>query len=337
MELPIDGKDWEDWVKDGTDWHYPRIVTLDDYIDTSRSDRKFRLICMLSSWYEGDIIAAQIANCRHHGCDEVCLLDNDSPDDTVRVAKHSGIDIVRSYSTEFYRDELRVRLLNEWIREIVHSNADEELWVLTLDADEMIQVPRGLTLREFIGSLDSMINTFGTYSFDHYPTDKPENIPGQHPADLQPYGWVRKSTFCSPAKHWKHPIVRYTRGHHFACQTRGLHIPFVSGNAFLVEPSESLWLHHFPFREESATRARLTALCTPSSELGGHHRSIVDDVRLNGEGAIKRHRSLDLIYSQQWDSVELPHSQIEQKKIGVDVKHWSELMRPDEYEPLRWY
>jgi hypothetical protein len=89
------------------------------------------------------------------------------------------------------------------------------------------------------------------------------------------------------------------------------------------------------YRNEADTRRRLTLLCGPDPRLGGKYRSIIDDDFIKSEGATTRFRSLDFIYSGQWDKVRMPHMQAfpEFQKPGVPLKHWRECFAESGYLP----
>src|SRR5436190_23200979 len=70
----------------------------------------FRFFAVIGAWMEGDVIAATVKNALLHGCERVYLVDNDSPDDTVAAAEAAGAVLARSYATESYDENLRLRL-----------------------------------------------------------------------------------------------------------------------------------------------------------------------------------------------------------------------------------
>lgn len=333
VHIPDDSKDLRDHLDTRVWKHAHPIETLGQ---GTPHGRDFALYAMISTWYESDIVEAAVRNCFAHGCDRVYLVDNDSPDDTLERAVAAGAQMAMSYTTDFYRDELRVGLLNRLEKDITEKEKLPCVWWLTLDCDEFIQVPGREPLRSWLARLDPQCNCVGALAFDHYPTSKPENIPGYHPAVFQPYGMLRHLFVCAK-RHWKHPLLRYEGGTWNICHTRGLHAPFTRDGVMLRGPSDGLLLHHFMFREEEFTRARLTALCQSNSDLGGASRSTVDDRRLGGEGAVKRFRNLDLIYSQQWDKAELCHAQAYAKTIGIPVRHWRSVLSEHAYSPLLWH
>lgn len=334
-QIPSDAEDRAAWFNPRT-WKSPPINTC---TKATRPATDFKLFALISTWYESDIVEAQIKNCFVHGCDRVLILDNDSPDETREEAIKSGAEIAHVYTTDFYREELRLGLINKIIADETARTRDSCIWWLTVDCDELIYAPNKQSVRSVLQGVDDSCNTVGCYAFDHYPTIKPENIRGFHPVVFQPCGVHRLGTPSVCARnHWKHPLIKVSNGEVVICQTRGLHRPFAKGRTQLVEPEVSLYLHHFMFREEAFTRKRLTALCKPSESLGGIRRSVVDDDRIQSQGAVKRFRHLDNVYAQNWPAVEMCHSQAQHiPKVGIDVKHWTELLPPSQYEPLMWH
>jgi len=333
IHIPDDSQDLRNHL-DTSVWKF--VQPSETLAATQQQAPPFVLYAMISTWYESDIVEAAVRNCFAHGCERVYILDNNSPDGTADIAQKAGAVLALSYSTDFYRDELRIGLLNKTMKAITEEERHSRLWWICLDCDEFIQVPGQQRLVDWLKYLNPRCNCVGAMSFDHYPTDKPENIPGFHPAVFQPYGMLRHLYVCKN-QHWKHPLLRYDNGNWNICHTRGLHAPFVKGGEKLIGPQEGLFLHHFMFREEEFTRQRLKELCQPKPELQNAYRSIVDDNRLNGEGAIKRFKNLDLIYSQQWGLAELCHAQAFKLQHGIPVRHWSKLMSARDYHPLLWH
>ena len=73
----------------------------------------FRLFAMLGTWMEADVVEACVRNALAQGCDEVFLVDNDSPDDTVAIATHAGATLAVSFATEFFNETMRFGIMNE--------------------------------------------------------------------------------------------------------------------------------------------------------------------------------------------------------------------------------
>lgn len=342
--VPNDSDDLFAWLK-GSEWTKVNITVLLGSMNSTNDQKRAVhdpkrpppvLYAIISTWHESDIVEAAVKNCFVHGCERVYLIDNDSPDGTRELGVKAGAELALNFTTEFYRDELRVNLINQTMREITEREKHPRLWWLTLDCDEFIHLPHQRRLIDFLAEQKDEINTVGCYSFDHYPTDPISNVPGFHPAVFQPFGHKRHLLICKK-NHWKHPLIRVDNGVFDICQTRGLHAPFTIRRKPLYEPMADLWLHHFMFRNRDFTEARLRLLCAPKDELGGHRRCEVDDNRLKGEGAIKRFRNLDLIYQKRWNEAEICHAQAWKQKIGIPVKHWSKTMDWDHYQPLLWH
>ena len=298
--------------------------------------RDFRMYAFIGSWYDGDLIAANVLNCKAHGFDRVYVLDNASPDNTVANAVGAGATEIRSWASEYYLEDRRVELISRWIKEVIERERNAEVWVACLDSDEFIQVPGQQTLREYIGGLDPIVNILGLNAIEHVPmTDGPNNVPGEHPAKYQPNIWLRnRPCSCNTlGGHWKHSVIKLTDGRFDVLPQRGFHLPLTKPGRFFVEPMDTLYLHHTPFREESFTRKRLAALCGGDP---GSRRSKIDETRIDAEGAIKRFQSLDDVYAGRYDRIPVPHSQGIDRKVGIDVQHWTKLMDPRDYLPLSW-
>ena len=298
------------------------------------------LYAVIGTWYESDVIEATVKNCFANGCTKVFLVDNDSPDDTKERALKVGAEIGRIYRTQFYDDDLRLRLMNDVMKEVTEHEKLPNLWWLALDADEFPCGPRGERLLDYLRDLDARVNCVGANAIDLYPTTEPYYSPGMHPADTMPEGLARKLVrgVCCESGHWKHPLLRYEGGVFNMAQSRGQHVPFVQpGTATPLESDETIVIFHAPIRAKEATFKRLEALCAKKEELGGQHRSAGDDHLINAQGAIKRWRSLEHVYAGRWDQVELPHAQIYGGAItGIALYPWRRLLPKLKSFP-RWY
>src|SRR2546429_7689227 len=76
-----------------------------------------RLFAVLGTWMEADVVAATVRNAIAQGCERVYLVDNDSPDDTVDVARREGAILARTFSSDRYDERLRLRHMNEVVAE----------------------------------------------------------------------------------------------------------------------------------------------------------------------------------------------------------------------------
>lgn len=300
-----------------------------------RPRRPLPFYAIINSWMEADIIEATVKNCFMQGCDKVYLLDNDSPDDTQKAAVAAGAILAGNYKTDFFSNSTKYKLINDFIGSTAKSNRNGAWW-LALDSDELPVGPHGTAIREYLDTLPPEINVVGAFAFDHYPSSEPANIPGFHPADLQPYGMYRYAKFCS-MRHWKHPLflvdaertLSTWRGSH-SVWSKIVDVP-------ITEPEESLLIHHFMYRNRKDTEGRLRALCESQDRLGGRYRSQTDDEHIGPQGSTKRLRNLDYVYSMQWDKMEVPHSQMLPFKVGAPVDHWMKIIAPLDYQYPRWY
>jgi glycosyltransferase involved in cell wall biosynthesis len=280
----------------------------------------------ISTWYDGDIIGATVRNCFRNRCDRVFVQDNDSPDDSVRMAEQNGADVVNVFKTEYYDDDLRIKLQNDFVRKLVEAHKHDDIWVLTLDADELPIGPNGEPFYEILSRLPRSIRTIGSNAIDLYPDAGDVYDRDKHPAACFKKGIRRTAKFACQRNHWKHVAIRYLDGVFDIAQSRGNHYPAVpSIRDNIYEPEIEIPIFHAPIRNKEEAYARLEALCgKPNAQ--GHHRSIGDDIAIGGQGAIKRFNSLDAIFSQQWQNVDLPHSQMYGRNItGICPYAWSKL------------
>jgi hypothetical protein len=287
-----------------------------------------RLFAIIGAWMEGDVIFATVKNAFAQGCERVYLVDNDSPDDTVAEAVRAGAMLAKSFQTERYDEKLRLQIMNEVVREVSAAEASEHLWWLWLDADEFPHGPRGLTVREFLAGLDRRFRIVGARFINHFPSTVPAYISGFHPLDFQPL--CEEHAFGCALGHRKHPLQRFDRhGAAIVCD-RGFHLAH-SAERPLHEPTEAIFLHHFPFRDPAATRKRLEQLC--AQDAGGPGRVHQHDDA--ADGMIPRFESMAAVYRGDWKNV-----RSYRPETGFSVPQpqpWPSLAPAVDLASKRWY
>lgn len=292
------------------------------------------LNAIISTWYDGDIIQSTVKNCFEQGCSRVFILDNDSPDDSVEQALNAGAELAECYKTEFYDDDLRIKKQNDFIKRRVVSSAFDtkgmpsNIWWMALDADEFLIGHNGARVIDTLSTLSGAIRCVGSFAIDLYPQSKDEYIVGQHPAQCMSKGLIRRGgwgRYCE-CGHWKHSLLRYVDGMYDVALSRGNHMNAQpTGSTNLKEPPFGCWMFHAPLRTYDAAKARLTALCGKNPN-GTKRRSAGDDEVTKDNGAIRRFKSLEHIYSGQWDRVDYPHSQMYGRPItGIALYPWRVL------------
>ena len=266
-------------------------------------DRAVRLFGIVGAWMEEDVIGASVANAFHQGCEQVFLVDNDSPDRTVEVALASGATLARSFATEGYDERARIAAMNATMHAVTEREGAERTWWLWFDADEFPHGPRGQPLARWLATLDVAHRVVGARYFHHFPTQPPHCLAGLHPIELQPLCYEQRSNQprCS---HRKHPLVRLDRGAPTVTMGEGFH-----GYDLLETLTEAPWsafVHHFPFRAPAVTRRRMTALCEAGAE-GASRIAPQDRHELTAFGA-RSHASqrcalYEAVYAGRWDEV----------------------------------
>ena len=146
-------------------------------------DRAVRLFGVVGAWMEEDVIGASVANAFHQGCEEVFLVDNDSPDRTVEVAVSSGATFARSFRTECYDERARIALMNETMHAVTERAGADRTWWLWFDADEFPHGPRGQPLARCLATLEDGCRVVGARIFHHFPTRAPHCAAGLHPLE----------------------------------------------------------------------------------------------------------------------------------------------------------
>ncbi len=289
----------------------------------------FRLFAVLGTWMEEDIVEATVRNAFAQGVEAVYVLDNASSDATVERALAAGVTSVESFDTDAHEEPVRNLLMNAMVARISLSCGAPHIWWLWLDADEFPEGPDGLTIAEYLRSLDRRFRIVGSTYYNHFPSDRPSYIPGFHPVDFQPLCerfWPARARHCVQP-HWKHPLQRFDRDERFIVAGPGFHtgtIKALSGRVRepLWEPEGGIVTHHVQYRLESDTRARLELLC-------GSDRTVRDHAMGNTQMK-KRLQSLDAIYAQDWQHV--ANHRGWEPALGVQPRPW-----PDPTSTRRWY
>jgi glycosyltransferase involved in cell wall biosynthesis len=264
---------------------------------------EFEMFAVVKTWMDGDVIEATVRNAMVQGASKVFIVDNGSTDDTVARAVAAGAVVAEIYHTESFDGRLVQPLMNATVaRESLRSGADH-VWWLYLDSDEFPEGPNGMSVREYLASLDRRYRLVGAHYVNHLPAGKPEYLPGFHPIDFQPLCYEFAPARWPPCSrgHWKHPLQRFDRHGHFLLSNDGAHSGFCS--EVLLEPGGGVLTHHFQYRDEGLTRAKLELTCGPESQRTSLHGSTGFD------GFIRRRRSLDAVYDQRWLDVDtIPNS-----------------------------
>jgi hypothetical protein len=286
------------------------------------------LFAIVVTWMEADVIEATVRNALAQGCERVLVVDNDSPDDTVARAVTAGAELACTFSTPQLDEALKIRLMNEIVARVSAADGRDHIWWLWLDADEFVHGPRGATLSEFVGSLDRRYRVVGTRYFNHFPDRRPASLAGFHPLDLQPLCRETPAPYCA-AGHNKHSLQRWDRAGPPITSGFGFHDARSRGR--LREPPVGTFTHHFPYRCEDVTRARLDALC--GRDASGHSRIDLHD-RYMRERAGRASRmtarfgSLDSVYAGDWTAV---------SDLDAAPRHWADLVDGENAPSARWY
>jgi hypothetical protein len=212
----------------------------------------------LCTWNEEDIVYASVTNAYRQGVARLHLIDNGSTDATVTEAVAAGAVHTLTFETAYFEEDLKYRLMNSQIERISRASPFDEIWWLLMDADEFVRPIGAPTVKDQLAEIDSACRVVGARVFDHYPD------PGyRHPERRNPVGAQRlcreKLDDRCTLHHHKHPLLLWMRHrprievepgfHQLSCQDEPL-----------LEPTQSVIINHFPFRDHDRMRARLSAL-----------------------------------------------------------------------------
>ena len=174
---------------------------------------EFRLFAIVKTWMDEDVIEAIVRNAAVQGAEAVFVVDNGSTDATVQRARAAGATIAEEFQTTSFDGPLAQTFMNAVVaRESLRSGA-EHVWWLYLDSDEFPEGPAGLSVAEYVATLDRRFRVVGSVCVNHVPGGKPEYVPGFHPIDFQPlcYEFSPSWTPMCGQNHWKHPLQRFDR------------------------------------------------------------------------------------------------------------------------------
>jgi hypothetical protein len=291
---------------------------------------EFKLFAIVGTWMEADVIEATVRNAFTQGCERVFLVDNDSPDDTVERAIAAGAELAQSFTTSRFDIDFAYELMNECVASISVAEGAEHIWWLWVDADEFPHGARGLTVRDYLATLDRSFRVVGARYINHYPGDEPYYMPRFHPLDFQPLGEELTTRTCW-SWHRKHPLQRFDRNQPTIKCDIGIHRCFSSERP-LFEPAEPVFLHHFPFRDRETTRRRLRSLFAPVEGTTARAHSETS----GAEHMAARLRCLEAVYAHDWQEVPLelvPGCRRPAKEPTI----WTELVSPEDVHVERWY
>jgi hypothetical protein len=277
---------------------------------------EWRLFAVLGTWMEEDVVEATVRNAFAQGVEAVYLVDNASSDATVERAVAAGAMLAESYRTEVYEERIRILLMNAVVARVSLASDAAHIWWLWLDADEFPEGPSGDTIADYVGGLDRRFRVVGSTYYNHFPTVTPQYIPGFHPLDFQPLSeeFVPHHPRYCDQPHWKHPLQRFDRAGPFLSSLQGFHGATLLMGERVTEPAGGIVTHHFPYRDEAATRRRMELLCA------GVNRNGYNDT-IGNSSIKKRFDTLDAVYSGRWDKVDSLRAR--QPEPGVHPVPWS--------------
>ena len=136
----------------------------------------FRLFAVVKSWMDEDIIEATVRNAFAQGVERVYVIDNGSDDETVARAEAAGAVIAEVYHTKQFNPRLAQVLINGVVARESLRCGERYIWWLHLDSDEFPEGPDGLTVREYLATLDRRFRIVGAEFLNHLPSGKPEYL-----------------------------------------------------------------------------------------------------------------------------------------------------------------
>jgi glycosyltransferase involved in cell wall biosynthesis len=286
----------------------------------------FRFFAVVKTWMDEDVVEATVRNAMIQGAEAVYVVDNGSTDQTVNRARSAGAVLAESYATDVFEGRISQVLINAVIARQSLACGAAHVWWLLLDSDEFPEGPEGRSLVDYLRGLDRRFRVVGSHYVNHFPSGKPEYLPGFHPIDFQPLCEPFAPAERPPCSngHWKHPLQRFDRTGLFLTSSEGFHSANVRTGQSLLEPLGGVVTHHFQYRDEALTRAKLDWTCGPGSTRTSLHES------LGYKGFSTRLASLDAVYRGRWNEVETIPNRL--ASAGEGPRPWPGVERV-----LRWY
>ena len=207
------------------------------------------MFALFKAYNNEHMISGAVKNAFAQGADRVFILDNGSTDKTLEYAEAAGERRER-VETEWFDEGMLTALMQGIVaEESPRSGAEYVSWLL-LDCDEFPEGPDGLTINEYLQTLDRHYRVVGSTFLNHVPTDKPEYVSGFHPLDFQPCCYILGREGNCAFNHHKHPLQRFDRARHFVNNSNGSHS--VSSGDESVMGTRWDRTHHFQYGEEAA-------------------------------------------------------------------------------------
>lgn len=277
------------------------------------------LIGVTAVWNEDDVIFATVRNLFDQGADHVFVIDDASDDATAQEATAAGASVVLQKNEGIYREADRCAKIQKLIHDQTAALGGD-VWWLVVDADEFPRGPGNTTIRGFIQTLPSWVDTVGSRVLDHWPSEAEGYVRREHPLNAFPLAQRYHWPWCRNG-HWKHQLMRVRTpgdlvpmpGHHTVRSADGRRVR---------EYPIGLLMHHFAIRNRQRTEAKLRR----STVSGGRYDRSPDT--FTRWRIAQRLRSLDNIYAGRFDLV--PNCFPGEPKLGLTLRDWRQLAAEDD-------
>lgn len=277
------------------------------------------LYAVSAVWNEDDVIYATVRNLFEQGADRVFVIDDASDDDTVPEAVAAGGEVVRQSSDGVYSEARRARQIQRLVHDRTEAG-DGDVWWIVADGDEFPRGPDGRTIRDLVDELEPWVDVVGSRVLEHFPAGSTGYRRREHPLRACPLARWYVNPYCSRG-HWKHQLLRVRRpGELFPMP--GHHTVGTADGRKARETEATLLMHHFPLRNRERTEQKLRLAAAPTGRY-----AVTPDTFTRWRIA-QRLDALDDVYAGRWHLV--PSGFPDERRIGVDLRDWRELVRPEE-------
>lgn len=221
------------------------------------------LFGVIAAWNEEDVIWSTVTNLFREGCSAVFVLDDSSTDATAAEASAAGAEVVRREPTARWVESERAAAIDQLITTQTRKR-QQEIWWLIADADEFPTISG--SIRNLLDRLPEAVDTLGSAVVEHYPAPGSKWSPRCNPLEIPGFVCPYPSNYC-PQGHWKHQLF-LRRRFDDPVPMPGAHTLRTASGRRILEWSEPIVMHHFPYRDLGRLERRIAGARNSTGRYG---------------------------------------------------------------------